>query len=252
MDPITIGAIIGGAEGAGQLISGIFQKSKAKKIARKNIRPVYDIQQPILDNQALAESRASEGLSDSAKQAYTTNADRGISASIDAILKGGGTVNNIADIYDTYQSGIGKMALVDEEMRAKNIKELITQNNTLAAEKDKQWQVNTFAPYADKAQAAAVLSKQGSDNIWKGINTIGSTAMSALEGKMYKKEGDDVFKTTNPSEPSATGATAAQAGAAAGINNASTTTNLTGVQMGMAPISIDGVLYDAVTMKPLN
>lgn len=275
MDPLTIGAIIGGAQGVGQLVTGIVQKSKAAKMARKNPRPKYEIQKEILDNQNLTESKASEGLSDAAKQVYSTGAERGLSSSINAILKGGGSVNNIADIYDTYQGGISKLALIDEEMRARNIQNMINQNNVLASEKDKQWQVNVFAPYADKAQAAAALSKQGMDNIWKGVNTMTGAATNYLMGQQYAKEGANVFGGTGSgsngsgqimpqtsSMPQTTqSGTPLNAGQNWNIGNSGLSAGQILQAMprrnsgsgigGLDPLIIDGVAYDPLTMQPL-
>lgn len=193
MDPLTISALASAGAGIVQGVTGAVQKAQAKKIARKNKRPVYSIQKPILDNQDLIESRAGQGLSDAALQIYREGAERGLTSSIDAILAGGGSVNNIGDLYGNYADNISKVALLDEEMRTKNVQNLIDQNNTLAGEKDKEWQVNIWGPYADKAQAAASLSKQGTDNMWKGINTVLGAGSSLAAGNEFKSEGDNVY-----------------------------------------------------------
>lgn len=193
MDPLTITAAAQAAGGIVQGITGAFQKGKAKRMARANKRPTYRIQRPVQDNQELVESRAGQGISDATRQHLRQDAERGLTTSIDAILAGGGSVNNIADLYGNYTTSISKMALVDEEMRTRNIQNMIIQNNKLAAEKDKEWQVNVYAPYADKAQAAAALSKHGSDNMWKGINSVISAGANYAAGKQYEKEGNNVY-----------------------------------------------------------
>ena len=181
MDPLTIASLgISAAAGVAQGITGAIQKAKAKKMARNNKRPKYEVQQGLLDNEDLTNSEAAAGgISDYARQVYSTGAERGLTSSIDAILKGGGSVNNIANLYDNYQGGISKLALVAEEGRVRKIANVVASNNELAAATEKKFQINEFAPYADTAQAAAALSKQGSDNIWKGVGTIASTASSA-------------------------------------------------------------------------
>ncbi len=193
MDPLTIATL---GAGAVQGITGLLQKGKAKRMARANKRPVYEIQKPILDNQAIAESRAGQGMSDASRQQLNQANEKGLTSSIDAILAGGGSVNNIADLYGNYQTGTSKMALIDEDMRRQNIQQLIAQNNTLAGEQDKAWQVNVYAPYADKAQAAAALSKQGSDNIWKGVNSMISAGASAATANQYKDQANNVYGKT--------------------------------------------------------
>lgn len=193
MDPMTIAAAAQAAGGIVQGVVGAIQKGKAKRMARANKRPDYSIQRPVLDNQAIAESRAGQGMSDASRQFLRQDSERGLTSALDAILAGGGSVNNIGDIYGNYQTGISKMALVDEEMRTKNIQNLISQNNQLAAEKDKEWQVNVYAPYADKAQAAAALSKQGTDNMWKGINSVIGAGANFAAGQQFGSQASGVF-----------------------------------------------------------
>jgi len=194
MAPMAIAAAAQAVAGIAQTVSGFVQKSKAKKMARNNKRPVYNIPTEISDNSAVTDSRASRGLSGQAVDLYKKDSDRKITTSIDAILKGGGSVNNIADLYTATNDGVSRMALLDDEMRSRNVAAYVSQNNTSAEYKDKAWQINQYAPYADKAQAAAALSKMGTDNIWKGINTVGSAATNAITSGLFKKEGDEVGK----------------------------------------------------------
>ncbi len=185
--------IVGLGTAAYSIISGASKKSKAKKMARKNQRPNYEIPKAVQDNQRILESRASQGLSDQSIQLYKQSSDRQTTSSLDAILKGGGNVNNIAELYDTTNVGINRMALIDDEMRARNVQALVNQNNVLGGHQDKAWQVNYWGPYADKAQAAAALQKQGADQINQGITTAGNTLMGAATSGMFKSEGAGVF-----------------------------------------------------------
>lgn len=211
MDPMLISAAAQAGAGVVQGVTGIIQTAQAKKMAKNNKRPTYKIQQENFNNQELIESRAGQGLSDAALQVLQQNNQRGLSASLDAVLAGGGSVNNVGDLYGNFSDGVSKMALIDEEMRTRNIQNLIAQNQSMAAEKDKAWQVNVWAPYADKAQAAAVLQKQGSDNIWKGVNSVLGAGQSAAAGGLFKKEADNVYGNSG-----VTGATASNGSAAPG------------------------------------
>lgn len=206
MDPMTIAAAAQAGAGIIQGVVGAFQKGKAKRMARANKRPVYSIQKGITDNQALIESRAGQGISDASRQFLRQDSERGLTSSIDAILAGGGSVNNISDLYGNYQTGISKMALVDEEMRTKNIQNMIAQNNTMAAEQDKAWQVNVYAPYADKAQAAAALSKQGTDNMWKGINSVIGAGANYASSQQYANQANNVYGRNGVGVTNGTGA----------------------------------------------
>ncbi len=184
MDPITIAAL--GAQaltGLVQGVTGILQKGKAKRMAASNKRPFYNIPQTELENKRIADRNAARGLSDEARNLYTQSSDRQLTAGIDAITTGGGTVDNIAELYTAANSGVSKMALLDDQMRVENMRRLTEENNRYSDSMDKQWQVNQWGPYADKAQAAAALSKQGTDNTWKGVNTIGESVANYATAK---------------------------------------------------------------------
>lgn len=194
MDPLTIASIGSQAlAGLGQIASGISQNAKAKKIARNNPRPEYKMPKAIVDNQNLIEGRASHGLSDGAVNTYTQASDRQQSSAIDAILKGGGSVNNIGELYSASNDGLTRLALIDEEMRSRNVKALVDQNSVMGDYQDKEWEINKWGPYADAAQAAAALKKQGSDNIWKGIGSVTGAVTNAATSKQYEEQGDNVF-----------------------------------------------------------
>lgn len=180
MPPLIIAGLVLAAAQIGQ---GVAQKSKAAKIAAGNKRPDYEIPNQVIENQKLLESLAQQGLTAGAKQAYTNANDRSLTSSIEAILKSGGSPNLIGEAYDSSTQATSRMALAEDEARIRNINMYIQGQNMLADETSKKWAINKFAPYADKAQQAAQLSSQGSDNIWKGINTGFSAYASGVNAK---------------------------------------------------------------------
>ena len=274
---VAAGVVVGGA----QIAIGASQKSKAKKIARKNKRPAFEIPQAVLDNQNLLESRAATGLSDASKQLYSSATDRQLTAAIDAMLRGGSTVGNISELYAANQGNVGRMALIDQEARDANVKAYIEGGNTLAGFQLGKWQTDKWGVYADNAQAAAALSEQGANNINKGVGTIGSAAVNYGMGSMYKGGGNGGGSAVNfGNNGRAAGGSGlkmdstlismipALAGTVAGGNNASSGTGgrsdfgqssmvparsaSSGSGLaGIDPILIDGVWYDPLTMRPI-
>jgi hypothetical protein len=191
MDPQLIAmAAQMGLRGIGNdigLIKSFGQSREAKRLdAETSIRPEYHIPENVTDVLDFTKSRASSGLSDATKQTYTQDAERGASMGIDAILKGGGNVNNIADLYGAYDSGISKMSVIDEQLRSQNVKNMMDANMTYADEKDKEWQLNTFDPWADKKQMAGTLHKQASDNFWKAFGGQVSAEGDLATALMYQ------------------------------------------------------------------
>lgn len=180
------------ASAAGSVIGGVMQmiqsgkeKREARNLEKNLVRPLATIQKPILDNQALAESLGSQGLSDQALEVYRSSSDRKLGNSVNAILMGGGSVNNIADLYDTSQQNDQHIALLEEEVRQKNMQNLMKQNETLAGEQEKKWMINEYAPYQDTKQLIAQLKNQSNQNKWGGINTmIGGLTNYASSGLM--------------------------------------------------------------------
>jgi len=179
MDPMTMAMM---AAGAIQSVSGIIGQGKAKKLGSEP-RPEYQMGQGIIDNQALTESMAGQGLTDSSMQLYTQNAQRGLTRSIDAVLRGGGSANMIGDISQSYNDGLSNMSIANDQAQFRNINNYLNANTAMAAEQDKAWQINKFAPWADKQKLAAEMRANADKNVMGGVNT----AMSAGAGFAQSK-----------------------------------------------------------------
>jgi hypothetical protein len=195
MDPLIISSVASGLGAGLNLIKGLGQQDKAEDILRENKRPTYRTPQAARDSLALAEAQAGAGLSDGAKQVYTQNAERGLSATLHAITANGGNLNNVGAVYGTYNTGLGNLALLDEDARARDRAALYAQLNQAAEYEDKEFQINQWAPYADAVQAAAALRKQGNDNINTGINNLITAGTNYATGKLYGNEANNVFPT---------------------------------------------------------
>lgn len=179
----VVAAVVAAAIGAGMIINGASKKAKGARIAAANKRPEYNINPEEQQNLNLTGSLASQGLPDSTKQYYNQQSQRGLTSTIDGILKGGGDVNSINNSYGTYQDGLSKLAVLDDTQRLSNIQAFVAQNQRMSEQRDKAWQINQYAPYADKAAAAAKLKQDGETQIWKGIGTVGGAVSSYAGGQ---------------------------------------------------------------------
>lgn len=203
-------AALGVAGGVMQLVQAGKETKEAKQLQKGLVTPYYNIQKPILDNQALSESLAGQGLSDQALETYRSSVDRSLNNSVNAILMGGGSVNNISDLFDTAQNNDQHIALLDEEVRQKNLQNLMKQNETLAGEQEKAWMINQYAPYQDTKQLISQLKTQANQNKWAGINSItGAVGNAAIGGLMSDPgaaggNGSVRSRTTSVSNPNAT------------------------------------------------
>lgn len=185
---IAAAAIVAAAIGAGVAINGASKKAKAKRAEKANKRPEYNINPEEQQNQNIAESLASQGLTDGTKQYYNQQSERGLTSTIDAVLKGGGDVNNINNSYGAYQDGISRLAVLDDQRHLANLGTLMTQNQRMSDQRDKRWQINEFAPYADKAAANAKQKQDGENEIWKGIGMVGSAVTTYAGGASNQKD----------------------------------------------------------------
>ena len=107
------------ALGLAQTVTGLINSKKTKKEAARlaATRPKLEAS-PYLDDQlSLAQSELSSGMSGAAESAYEQGLSRDVSSSLDSILKGGGDVNNVAEIFDRSAVGRQRLALMKENLR---------------------------------------------------------------------------------------------------------------------------------------
>lgn len=169
--PVTTGIITAGI-GLGTTIYGAIQKQKAQKAANANVMPTYQIPQSQNDVLNLAESQAGNGMSAAARQQLQNNANSGLAATLNSQQRNGGDANAMSGAYNNYAEGIDKNAIYDDQARVANLRNLQTQYQNQSAYQDKAWQINDYAPWANRAQAIAG-QLQGA-NQWEtsGMNTL--------------------------------------------------------------------------------
>lgn len=196
---LAVNAGLQAAMGVAQMVQAGKQNKEAKDLQKNFVDARYEIGAPILDNQALAESRASQGLSDAARSVYEDSVNRKMTLSVDAILRGGGSINSISDLYDTSEDDSAALTMLEEELRLKTAQTYMAQNERYAAELEKQWQVNEYAPAQDKKQMIATLRGQANDNKWKGLNTIGSAVGNYVGANQLQNNINTVYGNGNTS-----------------------------------------------------
>jgi len=163
-------------------VYGAVKENKADKAAAANVRPTYTTPQTEYDNQRIAESQAGQGMSAASKQDYLNNAGQGLAATNDAILRGGGDANSLAATYDKYNQGISNLSIYDDQARQGHLNNLIAQNQRMSAGTDKNWQLNQYAPWADRAKLYATQQQEGQQLIGQGIGMLGKAATGAAGG----------------------------------------------------------------------
>jgi hypothetical protein len=195
MEPTTALSIGQAGIGVIQMIGSAIGQAKADADLKKNakLRPLYKIQKPIKDNQAIAESRASKGLNDRTLNNYNEFTQRNLTASLNTMMMGGTAMNNIGEVFSSADAGERKLAIMDDEMQARNVRELVLQNREMGGELDKEWMWNVQAPWKDKQQAILARLQKNQQGVSDGINTVANAAANYVTSKQYEKEGDQVF-----------------------------------------------------------
>lgn len=181
--------------GVAQTIGGLIGEGKDNRLLAENAkaRPLYTIKKPVTDNYNLALNHADQGLSDESLKNYNDANSRNLTASIDGLIRGGSHLNNVGELYGNNQYGTQRMALTDDEMRARNVQNLMNRGDVLAGEEDKAWQVNTWAPWADRQQALVQKLQNDRNQVSQGIsNVVGAAANKATE-KQYSTNIDSVY-----------------------------------------------------------
>lgn len=178
--------------GVGTLAYGVGKDISANNKAKKTLkeRPVYKIQDPNFRSKTIAENNAQQGLSDESLQIQEDNANAGLSQSLDVLMKSGGGVNSVSDIYNNFNENVRNLTLVDDQTRFRNQQALISANTMMSDELDKSFQLNQFAPWMDKMQKTA-QDKATAQNMQMAGISMASNAIT-LAGQQGK------FKSNNP------------------------------------------------------
>ena len=201
-DPISTG--IGAAAGLAQTITGLVNKGKAKREAREleRTRPTYQISDLVQQDLDLAESEAaSGGLSSRAETAYNNLNDKQFSSSLGAILRSGGSVNNVADVFGANDEGRQRLALISDQARLNQINNLTRSRMNMVNEQDKEFLYNVDQPWKNKAAANAEARRSADAGIWSGIDTVAGAGMQYFGNKYNEDRYNNSLKLSQPAPP---------------------------------------------------
>lgn len=197
--PIPIADGIQAGLGIVQGAIGLINASKTKREAEllNKTRPQYSISPLAGQDLSLTKSELSQGLSSAAQQAYNDLNNQQFSSSLSAILKGGGDVNSIGEVYGNNQEGRLKLAMIKDQLRLQQIQNEMNASKNYQQEQQTAWQLNEFAPYNDRVAANGQARLGSQQQIWNGVNTFGSAAIQAA----------NTMQENNAFNPRITGAT---------------------------------------------
>ncbi len=170
-------------------------EEKAAKLERERVNyiPSKESQEAL----SLTESELANGMSARTSQAYEAANDKGLSTSLSTILKGGGNVNNVGELYGASGEGRNKLALIKDSLRLNQINNYLYASNALGTEKQTAWQINKFQPQQNAMEATGIARQQAEQAKMNSIGMVG-VGLSQL-GQAYHEN-----QIYNPSYPTAT------------------------------------------------
>ena len=203
-------AQVGGQIAGGlQFFKGLKDEKKAKAELAALTPAYYKIQDEYLQNQKLAGNMAASGLPQESQDYMTSEAGRGFSSSLSAILQGGASPNDVSGLLDTYNRSINRIGAQDADARLRNIQYYMNTNKDLAAQKTMQWTINEYQPYQNKLKELTQRRSAAEQNKWGGLGTfLGATSSVGKslsnEGMMQSLFGQPGSNVSEPFLPAST------------------------------------------------
>jgi hypothetical protein len=172
---------------AAQTILGGVQTAVAQNKMKKlfKTRKAYETQQETYDIKNATAYNQQTGYGAKTLDFLETNANRGLTNSLSAILQMGGDPNMVSGLLDNYNQNIGKIGADDSLLQMKKFDQFLAATETLARSKDAEYQSkenlikDQLQMYGQKAQA-------GQKNMQSGLNLGLSTLTSAEMMNLYK------------------------------------------------------------------
>lgn len=191
------GLITQGALGIGEAAVGLIKSGEASAEAArlKKSRPKLKDSQYLKDQLSLAESDLSNGMSADSKRAYEEGLDSDLSSSLGTITRMGGSPNDVGSVFANNAAGRARLSIMKDNMRMGHINNLVRAEDANEEMRQKQFQFNEWAPWADAAQANAQAKSNAQSEIFGGLNTLGGGIMKFGEAKDQSNDFQKYLKT---------------------------------------------------------
>jgi len=183
MDPITLG-LMGGLQAIPDiynLVTGIRQQRAGKKTLAGLQRPEYNIPGEINSALTLTKSNyadprfAGQGALENRIGANQANA-------IQMAYDSGNPMDAISTIQGNSNNAAMQVGAEQARQQRADMGELVNMMDVLAKYKDQQWQLNKFAPYAQKYNEGREQVGAGQTNIANGLSGLASIGSNILGG----------------------------------------------------------------------
>jgi len=198
MAPAIAAALISAAPAALKGVQVLLQGAKGSKLAKKNIRPTYEIPPEFQQNLDTAAMRARRGLP---QQQYTQglqNIQRVQTAGLKQLGKmgRGGSVAGLARAGMDATLGLD---IADAQARMGNENIEMGYRSQIGQQKLAKQQYDKFAKYEEEAAAAEALKGAGRQNVMGGLSDLATVGVTYMGGDAAgKKPNPAKYKTPKP------------------------------------------------------
>lgn len=172
-----IGALVGGAIG---LVSGISQKSKAKKLLSGLQYPTEQLPQEVVANQRLAQQRAAEGLPSEQYNQAMRNIQRQQLMALRGAHDRRGGLGILPGIQQGTNDATLNLDVANANARLGNERQLMNVNNQVANWKSQLFNANVRDKYNRDYNYAMGLKGMGNQNIVGGLDSLAAGGIGLL------------------------------------------------------------------------
>lgn len=181
MAPAVAAALIAAAPSVIQGIQGIFQGAKGRRLAKRNVRPTYEIPREFQQNLAIAENMARTGL----PQQQYTQAQQNFQRNQSSALRQFGRMANPRGLAGIVRAGNDAMLgldVADANARLANQRNAMAFRTQIGQQQLAKQQWDKMAKYGENAEAASALMGAGRQNVMGALSNLSRVGQMAMAG----------------------------------------------------------------------
>jgi hypothetical protein len=160
-------------------VQGIFQGAKGSKLAKKNIRPTYEIPKEFQQNLAIAENMGRVGL----PQQQYNQAQQNFQRNQAGALRQFGRMGNPRGLAGIVRAGndasLG-LDVADANARMSNQRNAMGYRSQMGQQQLAKQNYDKFMKYGEQADAAAALQGAGRQNVMGGLSELSQVGQMAM------------------------------------------------------------------------
>lgn len=160
---------------------GAYQFIQGQKAKKGLERPEYEIPEEIKANLSQAELMALEGLPAQQKQEYIENIGRATATGLRGLKTRKAGLAGVEGLAQTETDAYKQLLGMDVAAKRQNIQNLMSQRETMAGFKERQFDINKMQPYLQKYGEAQAMIGAGAQNIMAGAKSIDQEIQQGTE-----------------------------------------------------------------------